>query len=129
MISAKELRIGNILMKDGIQVTIDARSIFDIWDKSDKYSPIPLTPEILERVGFEKTTHKLNEFNIIYYDYRQGNWVLSVITTGVEVEFAPSFETIEDRQHICTIHYLHQLQNLYFALTGIDLNPLLTNGK
>ena len=69
--------------------------------------PIPLTPEILEKAGFNDF-YTISIFDaykndvIICYDNQEkvfaigGNWYKA--------------------------EYLHQLQNLYFALTGEELN-------
>lgn len=80
-----------------------------------QFDPIPLTPEWLERCGFVKNTreewdgpkieleHSLEWFTI--KGYRSDSFMLM----GSEWTMGKPF------------HYLHQLQNLYFALTGEEL--------
>lgn len=53
-LKVNNLRVGNYLLKDGVTVTIDARSIFDIWSDENlnkEYKPIPLTEEWLKRLS------------------------------------------------------------------------------
>jgi hypothetical protein len=57
-LKANELRIGNLLKRNGIVVTIDGRSIFDIWDDDGivklGYEPIEITENLLLKMGFKK---------------------------------------------------------------------------
>jgi hypothetical protein len=74
----------------------------------EDFRPIPLTPEILEKCGWEEYAigyYRLDEF-YIYYD-----------NSGLNV--------YRFRDYPVTVKYLHQLQNLYFALTGTELNITL----
>ncbi len=101
---AQELRIGNYLKKD-VVVKIDARRIFDIWEETKEYQPILLTEEWLLRFGFVSNP----------YQDRYENKSIHVQcnkTRGVTELW------IENMPHI---KYVHQLQNLYFALTGEEL--------
>lgn len=82
---------------------------------SDKVEPIPLTPEVLEKAGFVKvgpddfhnsSMWKKEGFTYLYCD---GSFVDNSGPYG----------------HYCDIgnmEHLHQLQNLYLALTGEELN-------
>lgn len=115
MIQASELRVGNYLKSD-VVVKIDARTIFDIWDISKKYEPIPITEEWLFKFGFVDG-HKCEEYhNFIILDpffivaYKKNNYHLHVYGKfNIEIK------------------YIHQLQNLYFALTGKELELLNLN--
>jgi hypothetical protein len=131
-----ELRIGNLIKgiyhdyDDGIDeeienetickvVTLDVSGIGDypIYVYSDEdiehfseFKPIPLTEEWLLKFGFGKTewdnfnSYRLmignNDYTIVLYS--DGNCEVGDIIT-------------------CKIEYVHQLQNLYFALTGEEL--------
>lgn len=109
---ANELRIGNCLMSDGIPVQIDGRTIFDFWHYGDngviplRYKPIPLTEEWLLRFGFEKSY----------------NWVDKSATIEL-AEKDNGYVMLEDSCYYCsqTLLYVHQLQNLFFALKGEEL--------
>ncbi len=103
---ANELKIGNYVYNDAVVVSIDARSIFDIWDDKGlkNYNPIPLTEEWLLKFGFHKTSKdKKDRYRL---DER-----LIVIRDNFFTDYGSSVQ----------IKYVHQLQNLYFALTGKEL--------
>jgi hypothetical protein len=76
-------------------------------------NPIPLTPEWLERCGFK--WHSLpdsegNEHNV--YTTKWGDFDLTMFDNDIlELESV----------RMPHIKHLHQLQNLYFALTGEEL--------
>jgi hypothetical protein len=102
----QELRIGNYLERDvflrHVVVKIDARNIFDIWKETKEYQPILLTEERLLKFGFEK-----KGTNAIF-------WTLNNVDVW---ELNGGFANDLD----LPIQYVHQLQNLYFALTGEEL--------
>ena len=67
--------------------------------------PIPLTEEWLLKFGFERSgLYHVKSQVYIYDEY-------GLVDTGFEYRF--NYRRIE-------IEYVHQLQNLYFALTGGD---------
>ncbi len=110
MIKANELRIGNWLSvqyPDGIIGSVQI-SFIDNED-IEEYEPIPLTPEILEKcdriplVYNKEYFIKSNPSFSIFYNSRK--WQLKHSENELPV----------------FIEYLHQLQNLYFALTGTEL--------
>jgi hypothetical protein len=123
MIDIKELRIGNWVKHGEQNVKVndlpylvddnkDGYLINEIW--ADEYEPIPLTPEILEKCGFElikKPKYKLGHKYKIKYSKKNGSLF--------QVNMGGKFLIIAN------IRFLHQLQNLYFALTGEELNVQL----
>jgi len=112
MITANELRIGCIVNFNGKYKIIKT---YDDLSESwlNEYSPIPLNPEILVDCGFEQ------DISSQYGGY------LIAIGEGEKIRI------INDESHGWhyplngyqrpKTNYLHQLQNLYFALTGIEL--------
>lgn len=77
-------------------------------------NPIPLTEEWLLKFGFEKN---LNSNNIIYY-ILAGKCLL-------EYNLTHNIADIVKKVHLdlfIEIEYVHQLQNLYFALTNEELS-------
>ena len=123
---AKELRIGNYVKDhlDRVQKVSETRSDAYICYLSNgtklKYKlnttkPIPLTEDWLLKFGFEEKCSIKNRF-INRADFElefQGDKVAYCVWGG------------EDAPHLTQFFghckYVHQLQNLYFALTGEEL--------
>ena len=133
MIQPNELRIGNALEYFVEDSLAESEWILNIVDADDivlackdeyfnkYYRPIPLTPEILEKCGFEKGTTEwyskkyftdLNEVaEVMELQINLKSFRCSVFDTDLE-GCAMTAKRIK---------YLHQLQNLHFALTGEEL--------
>ena len=118
---ATELRIGNYYQYAGdngiiyTQVKEIKHNQFGLLSDFDGTNfeickPIPLTEEWLVKFGFEKTYDDLNW-------YIKGNYCFSFLKELDLIVFKIKFQTVG----ICTIKYVHQAQNLYFALTGEEL--------
>jgi hypothetical protein len=108
---AKELRVGNIV-RYADSVYLDGGKVTEVGDiiqyETDYYEQIPLTEEWLLKFGAEKQCDDLFDFeNYKFgYFYFKNNELYSVFQS----------------QQLCEpIKYVHQLQNLYFALTGTEL--------
>ena len=111
MIQANELRVGNYV-QDSCGRYDKCNNIRYDWDSA---FGVPLTPEILEKCGFKKRDEEFNSL------FRLGKVQVytQVYSENNNIFFAYSFGyDIEETE----IKYLHQLQNLYFALTGEELN-------
>lgn len=110
-IKASELRLGNYVqgVTSKLKYKIDIDNLKDV----DAFDGIPLTSEILEKCGFKdksQTTDLCFELpNLILAGQRKK------LFPCIWGEGGPEAYGIE-------IEYLHQLQNLYFALTGEELN-------
>lgn len=132
MIDCKELRIGNWVtynpssVDDGTDIVpLEVVSIETDYEKGvalsdgfnnvygfDEILPIPLTPELLEACGFEKGI-ELQDFNGVYNYYQNGK---------VQGNFYRNSNTFHPEwDKFATLKHLHQLQNLYFALTQTEL--------
>jgi len=119
-----ELRIGNLIQFNNLleptRITVvEGRFFFMFRDPdceiSNYYSPIPLTEEWLLKLGLRKIPA-----NNSYY--------LSAPKLKAEIHFE-----IFRREYVCVLYcstgsfiprdikFVHQLQNLYFALTGEEL--------
>jgi hypothetical protein len=124
--TAKELRIGNLIDKNNeiCEVSsIHSDSTIRIFnnDKTDTFgcfalrifNPIPLTEEWLVKFGFKKN----------------GDWAEIKIPTRAKIGFfnwnSAECDLVQDGKYYAFknghIKYVHQLQNLYFALTGEEL--------
>ena len=101
---ANELRIGNWVLINTMITKINmARYIGDIDDDKIIAEPIPLTEEWLLKFGLKTGYNHL--FGFITKDY---NTYYLEDGEGYNITSKP-------------IEYVHQLQNLYFALTGEEL--------
>jgi hypothetical protein len=132
MIRVNELRIGNLIIALGEDydqggnkfhdpdgddtVVVDIDTFKAIERGSTHYHPILLTPEWLERFGFTEGRIKYSyilEMLVKPYETATqgvfpGEWQVLLIDSVPYRMGKP-------------IKYVHQLQNLYFALTGEDL--------
>jgi len=122
MTNANELRMGSLIEKDNVmykflsleQNHASTSEYRWYWVEtldgklgkyySSHFNPIPLTPEILEKCGFVSNPYQdryeFGDIHVEYCGFRDICWV-------------------NGKPHI---EYLHQLQNLYFALTNEELN-------
>lgn len=130
MIQANELRMGILIEKDNVMYkflsleqnhasTSQYRMYFveTLDGKLGKYysshfKPIPLTPEILEKCGFEITGQTEHPNNI---------WTKYGEESKFELEQIIHFFLYDNKCFGTQVNYLHQLQNLYFALAGEEL--------
>ena len=119
--TANELRIGNYFQQPNDEKIYSVLAIDEDnvaygkdeigfnhywWWEIEHIIPIPLTSEILEKAGFKKCDRvevgwELNGFQ----DMGKHGVIQRYISTN-----------------LLKLHYVHQLQNLIFALTGEELN-------
>lgn len=115
---AKELRFGNRILLDGKEVEIDITQMcnFLFWEKNEqdfypkRWEPIPLTEEWLLKFGI---CYDKNEKLTFLHKY-------SFYITNEHEEEWDIYENVNN-SYVCSVHYVHQLQNLYFALCGEEL--------
>ena len=106
---ARELRIGNWVNETGDEVKV-GKDTFRYWDElklGDVLKPIPLTEEWLLKMGFVPT--KEAAISGIWFS----NGFIDYCIRGGSVCFK--------QEPIRRIKYVHQLQNLYFELYGVEL--------
>lgn len=123
--NANELRIGNLvgigenaLHADGGKNQIYEISElktdvvqFKMFHSSEYYkdlAPIPLTEEILLKLGFEKKSGSEFKNERFIYRFKQRDLIIE----GFEYDY---------NGILCYPEFVHQLQNIYFALTGEEL--------
>jgi hypothetical protein len=119
---AEELRIGNYVELSILQnngdfkyelIRVIANCIKDAERYGDDWCarPIPLTEEWLMKFGFVPIDERGYSKEVVNkednYEY---NFVLSKLAYGYDNDVC-----------LYVIQYIHQLQNLYFALTGEEL--------
>ena len=109
MTNENELRKGNWYLVNATGLTEESYSQFNDWQQWAGYiydcSPIPITAEILEKAGF--VPHEY--LNCFYLESDADDFRIWYINN----------EYTFDKQYV--IKFLHQLQNLTFALTGEEL--------
>ena len=105
MIAPQELRLGNWININGSPFQVELPDLNLIANKDGKstYEPIELTEDWLFKFGFEK----------LNYTY----WAKGLAVHNHDIV---SFYMLYE-QNRTYIKYVHQLQNLYFALTGEEL--------
>ena len=116
---ANELRLNNWVNHCNKEVQITIHDLFDIAVfEDDVFTPIPLTEEWLLKFGFNKEYKKgyigIDVFNsdfVLTEPLKMGEWQTNY-TFQFETGSVPKFKEIK---------YVHQLQNIYFALTGEEL--------
>jgi hypothetical protein len=111
MIKANELRIGNCVILHtenypDCNYPIGYIDIGVVSIKPERFSPIPLTPEILLKCRF-----KLFPWG----------WIKNDEADKRSLRITKHFNFERDGQTSLEIKTLHQLQNLYYALTGEEL--------
>ena len=123
MIKANELTVGRCFIftnENSVARDIDKEDMADIDELLCVIEPIPLTPEVLEKCGFDF----IPEWD--YPDRSKGDaWILKPYIVsetdnniyGISWLIGGIFSSCPTE-----VKHLHQLQNLYFALTGEELN-------
>jgi hypothetical protein len=115
MIAANELRIGNwvnfyySISKETKYFQIDCQWFASDADQKDTL-PIPLTPEVLEKCGFNRESD-LDDWTHGYKFQTNSEFIL--ISRNDTLYYIDAINV--------ELKSLHQLQNLYFALTGEEL--------
>lgn len=107
---ASEYRIGNWVSNGEVEFQLTSKDIYhlDVYVNRVIAKPIPITPESLERIGFERYNHHTDS---IFYEkefLRFSNNCTVVDWCGCNIL-------------LDNCKFIHQLQNLYFALTGKEL--------
>lgn len=136
---AKDLRKGNIVKNDKLDIfkknyiILSARDIYNLAvfesaqsvdDKYKCFEPIRITEEWLLKFGANKTI-----INNKFYEYN-----IACTPIGYKADYVLSFRFINDKivkfwwrpvmggdMHSFKCDFIHELQNLYFALTGVEL--------
>lgn len=133
MIYNSDLRIGNlinysedgslcsVLAIDGLGLSVNVIKTQEItWVELDQFEPIPLTPEILEKCGFSNFQKFNSDFDenglyilhneVIIHSYKDGKFYYGFLANDDDnLSFGIEIKSV------------HQLQNLYYALTQTEL--------
>lgn len=131
--NAKDLRIGNFVDRNGLMEVIEIQKAGRVWfydhvNKMETKSfwldewtkPILLTKKWLSKFGVKMT---LLHSGIYYYDFNSDNMQYRLYYTDTTKAFELHCKPTLDNFYplIMPISYVHEYQNLYFALTGEEL--------
>ena len=104
---ATELRIGNYYDNNGVVSIVSPNTIEEVWVAERSWvKPIPLTEEWLLKFGFEIGYNKTKMLDVYCKDF------------GILIERSNGGNFYYKKVYISSVH---QLQNLYFALTNEEL--------
>lgn len=129
--NTRELMMGNLLQIEGnpvevikiFEIHLEVHSdIFQFWDvEIEEVEPIPLTEEWLVRMGFTYTNSK-------FADYPRLLSIQISNTEYLQFEDDEFFIASLSGHQVVTLwnqpKYVHQIQNLYFALTKEELTTI-----
>ena len=123
MIKANELRIGNCVKLNNSYTTLVPRD-FQRYCKSfgifEEFEPIELSEEWLLKAGFKYK--KYHPTTIGSADvFGSGLYVSQMINNGFSLVFQTDKKSFYFEFSDRYIKYVHELQNIYFALTGVEL--------
>lgn len=120
MIQANELRIGNCVKLNNSDTTLVPRD-FQRYCKSfgifEEFEPIKLSEEWLLKAGFEKDDTGVDIFDQDYCEWYQKEFPV----IGILCQSSDKSYIFDENTDTLRLKYVHQLQNLYFALTGEEL--------
>jgi hypothetical protein len=128
----KELRIGNLvdlgnriakIIEIGYLSCVvgDLEETQDTIEDYERIKPIPLTEELLYKFGFVDIDKRDHDYNI--YTDSNHDYYLQIDTRRKDGKYTILDNSFDDLRvfSMVDIVYVHQLQNLYFALTGEEL--------
>jgi hypothetical protein len=110
-----ELRIGNWVNYCNGKRILDAELFLQLLKYTTPFDPIPLTEKWLLKFGFYETTKENYVSGLYTLNKPDGFYINKETMCYCEIDYEG---TTNDR---IKIQYVHQLQNLYFALTGEEL--------
>jgi hypothetical protein len=133
---AQDLRIGNLVYFNNNNIgtiteiksslisepsfLIGINNRIDIYYDIDNLKFVPLTEEILLKCGFSTTDYKSGYIGI---DHKAGGIITDFVLTYPLVigEFQKHFIWEHSKFKYNELKYVHQLQNIFFALTNEEL--------
>nr|DAP81597.1 MAG TPA: hypothetical protein [Caudoviricetes sp.] len=137
---AEELRIGNYVKidagigkvvslmsntfcnecaNDDYNITIEMDNGTFREEEETKVEGIPLTEEILLNCGFEKINHISG---YIFYSFDRNYKREKFAYMPLDVYLNPNYAKIANFTVQQNVEYVHQLQNLFYAINGKELN-------
>ena len=113
VLKLNEIRLGNKILHEGKIYIVDAKMMYAFFSGKidydiDNFEPIPLTEEwLIEKMKFHKQNNQIYSIGLKLFI----SWWN---TNSIEID-------INGEVLIINCKYVHELQNIYFALTGEEL--------
>ncbi|WPO89880.1 hypothetical protein [Chryseobacterium sp. HR92] len=124
---ANEMRIGNFVFDKGgnIEIVHEVSKYGDLYRINERdpdyFSPIPLTEEWLNKFGFQLDQYVEIESLIDEVDGREMYLELEYGERGAVICISADDPDESMNIRLKYVKYVHQLQNLFFALKGKEL--------
>lgn len=132
MIDVRELRVGNLvnIRRGSLRPhTICIGDFCGGQDKFNEFEPIPITEETLKKCGFYRVAVTFGtKIEVGMYHISMKGYCLQLLD---DMEFmfchcdGNDYTEYDDITPMCSISYLHELQNLCFNLTKRELEVKL----
>lgn len=135
--TTRDLRIGDKVVYDGVVHEIiqlnnlSVRILRNGYGRlvlSEDLEPIPITEELLLKLGFKKDTYPLaqRDYEPIEFIYSYSldicDYTISIITCSKDEKCFMQIDNTGEAKCYIAIKYLHQLQNAIYLTTGNELN-------
>lgn len=116
---AKELRIGNWVRGFIGEFPISAHAINELDNNPDYevLKPVPLTGDRLVAFGVKKINNSMFRMGAITFQFHTD----MSLEAMQERDIKDGFRICLNGKFICNLFYIHEIQNLYYALTGEEL--------
>lgn len=107
----------------GLKVILGGTRQCEGWKDISMLKPISITENVLLKCGMEEYNE---DSSIVRYGYRCDDFRICIIITGLK-RHVLHVHNLKSGEQICgkEIFHLHQLQNIYFDLTGKELEVSL----
>ena len=118
MIKDSDLRFGNLLEYGDGFISVDINVLRDLKVYlQNGLKPILITEEWLLKAGFEKDDSGVDMFDQDYCEWYQKEFPI----IGLICQSSDKSYIFDENTDTLRLKYVHELQNLYFALTGSEL--------
>ena len=133
---AKNLRIGNQFIEEKTKQIIEVIGLTSssivfsgVFEGKWQAKKLPLTDEILEKIGFEKRVGEINTF----FHFEDGCFTYILLESGKEGKYCIDIIDTESSRHLTgfgCVDFLHELQNKIFPFNHTEVRlPREAEGK
>ena len=116
---ATELRLGNYVYHESSTCKLETVLAFE---DVEEYNPIPLTEEWLLKFGFWRNNNLCKRWFLAEAYLLERGWTQHRFYIYLEKKrISARHGCMGDSNHLKYLKYVHEFQNLFFALTGEEL--------